>query len=362
MYKLDKLFARVTVAGLAALSIQFAYAQNTQGSVKFPGIGRNATPAEVMAWDIDVRPDFKGLPKGSGSVEQGQAIWESKCASCHGVFGESNEIFTPIAGGTTTDDVKTGRVASLADRKQPQRTTLMKVPTVSTLWDYIYRAMPWNAPRSLTPDDTYALVAFILSLGEIVPDDFVLSNTNIADVQKKMPNRNGMTRNHGFWSVNGKPDVNGSPCMTNCVKFVQIGSTLPDFARNAHGNIAEQNRLYGPYRGSDSTKPPIAKLPGSSGEGLAHAADTHAATTKGPAALFKNENCSACHAPNAKLVGPSIADIAAKYKGQSGAQEKLMAKVKNGGSGVWGAIPMPPQSQLSDEDRATLVRWVLTGQ
>ena len=362
MYKLAKVIARLGLFSLAVCVSGIAFAQTSQNSVKFPGIGRNATPAEVLAWDIDVRPDFKGLPKGSGSVEKGQAIWESKCASCHGVFGESNEIFTPIAGGTTADDVKTGRVASLADRKQPQRTTLMKVPTVSTLWDYIYRAMPWNAPRSLTPDDTYALVAFILSLGEIVPDDFVLSDANIAEVQKKMPNRNGMTRNHGFWSVNGKPDVNPTACMNNCVKFVQIGSTLPDFARNAHGNIAEQNRLYGPYRGSDSTKPPLEKLPGSTGEGLAHAADTHVATTKGSAALFKNENCSACHAPNAKLVGPSITDIAAKYKGQSGAQDKLMAKVKNGGSGVWGAIPMPPQSQLSDEDRATLVRWVLTGQ
>jgi cytochrome c len=362
MCKLDKLFARLALLALGVFYIHLADAQNTQGSTKFPGIGRNATPAEVIAWDIDVRPDFKGLPKGSGSVAQGQVIWESKCASCHGVFGESNEIFTPIAGGTTAEDIKTGRVASLADRKQPQRTTLMKLPTVSTLWDYIYRAMPWNAPRSLTADDTYALVAFILSLGEIVPDDFVLSNSNMAEVQKKIPNRNGMTRNHGFWSVNGKPDVNGSSCMTNCVKFVQIGSSLPDFARNAHGNIAEQNRLYGPYRGADTTKPPINKLPGSSGEGLARASDTHAAGTKGPATLFKNENCSACHAPNAKLVGPSIADIASKYKGQSGAQEMLMAKVKNGGSGVWGAIPMPPQPQLSDEDRGALVRWVLTGQ
>ena len=95
---------------------------------------------------------------------------------------------------------------------------------------------------------------------------------------------------------------------------------------------------------------------------MAHASETHAANTKGPAALFKNENCSACHAPNAKLVGPSIAAIAAKYQGQGGAQEKLMAKVKNGGSGVWGAIPMPPQAQLSDEDRLILVRWILTGQ
>jgi cytochrome c551/c552 len=362
MFKLGKLIACSALSSLVMLIANGAYAQSTQGSTKFPGLGRNATPAEVAAWDIDVRPDFKGLPKGSGSVEQGQIIWEAKCASCHGIFGESNEIFTPITGGTTKDDIKTGRVASLADMKQPQRTTLMKVPTVSTLWDYIYRAMPWNAPRSLSPDDTYALVAFILSIGDVVPDDFVLSNTNIAEVQAKMPNRNGMTIKHGFWDVKGKPDVNGSNCMTNCVPHVQIGSTLPDFARDAHGNIADQNRLYGPYRGADTTKPPIAKLPGVAGEGLAHAKDTHANTTKGPVALFKNENCSACHAPNAKLVGPSIADIAAKYKGQNGAQDKLMAKVKNGGSGVWGAIPMPAQAQLSDEDRATLVRWMLTGQ
>lgn len=357
MFKLDRFSVRLGFVALIAVGAQFSFAQS--GSAKFPGIGRMATPAEVVAWDIDVRPDFKGLPKGSGSVEQGQIIWEAKCASCHGTFGESNEIFTPIAGGTTKDDIKTGRVASLMDMKQPQRTTLMKVPTVSTLWDYIYRAMPWNAPRSLTPDDTYAVVAFILSLGEIVSDDFVLSNSNIIDV--KMPNRNGMTTKHGFWSVTGKPDVNGNACMHNCVPFVQIGSTLPDFARDAHGNIAEQNRMYGPYRGADTTKPPIKELPGQSGSGLAHAADTHSASTKGPAALFKNENCSACHAPNTKLVGPSITDIAKKYEGQSSALDKLMTKVKAGGAGVWGSIPMPPQTQLSDEDRKTLVSWVLSG-
>lgn len=357
MYKLDKLTARIGLAALLALGALSAIAQSD--NAKYPGIGRHATMAEVAAWDIDVRPDFKGLPKGSGSVQKGQEIWEAKCASCHGTFGESNEIFTPIAGGTTKDDVKTGRVASLSDMKQPQRTTLMKVPTVSTLWDYIYRAMPWNAPRSLTPDDTYALVAFILSLGEIVPDDFVLSNTNIAEI--KMPNRNGMTTKHGFWSVTGKPDVNGSSCMKNCVPFVQIGSTLPDFARNAHENIADQNRMYGPYRGADTTKPPLAKLPGPSGEGLKHASDTQSAGKKGPAALFQSENCSACHAPHAKLVGPSIEDVAKKYNGQSGALDKLMTKVKNGGSGVWGSIPMPPQAQLSDEDRKTLVTWMLSG-
>ena len=113
----------------------------------FPNVGRTATPAAISAWDIDVRPDFKGLPKGAGTVSKGQQVWDDKCASCHGSFGESNEVFTPIVGGTSKDDIKTGRVESLSNNKQPQRTTLMKVPTISTLWDYINRAMPWTARR-----------------------------------------------------------------------------------------------------------------------------------------------------------------------------------------------------------------------
>jgi cytochrome c len=116
--------------------------------------------------------------------------------------------------------------------------------------------------------------------------------------------------------------------------------------RDAHGNISDQNRF--------------TKLPGASGEGLAYAKDTHANAPKEAAALFKNENCSACHAPNAKLVGPSIADIST-YKDQSGAVDKLMAKVKNGGAGVCGSILMPPQAQLSSADRKALVEWVLSG-
>src|SRR5438552_17062190 len=83
------------------------------GGTSYPGVGRPATPAEIAAWDIDVRPDFKGLPPGSGSVAEGQKVWDAKCASCHSTFGESNEVFTPLVGGTTAQDVKTGRVAAL---------------------------------------------------------------------------------------------------------------------------------------------------------------------------------------------------------------------------------------------------------
>ena len=120
---------------------------------KYTGVGRAAKPAEIHAWDIDVRPDFKGLRPGSGSVDQGQETWEAKCASCHGSFGESNEVHTPLIGGTTKDDVKTGHVLSLVKGDAPQRSAIMKVATVSTLFDYINRAMPLTAPKSLSTDE-----------------------------------------------------------------------------------------------------------------------------------------------------------------------------------------------------------------
>ena len=362
MFKLAK---PVVTFALLALSVGAAWAQNL---TSYPGVGRAATANEVNAWNIDVRPDFKGLPKGSGTVEQGTVIWENQCASCHGAFGESNEVFTPIVGGTTQKDIETGRVEALSNNSQPQRTTLMKVPTVSTLYDYIYRAMPWNAPRSLTADDTYAVLAYILSLAEIVPEDYTLSNENIADVQNKMPNRYGTTLDHGMQTVAGKPDVQATACMKDCVKEVIITSSLPDFARDAHGNNAIQNRTFGPVRGADTTQPPLSKLPGAgyqikvAAPAAPSAGFAGAASAGGAAqALFTKNNCAACHAAQAKLVGPSIAEIAAKYKGNPEAVAMLDKKVKNGGAGAWGSIPMPPHPQVSDADITTMVKWMLTG-
>ncbi len=377
MFKLASLLGKfVALALFSAAASLCAVSDSTAQSAssnQFNGIGRTATPAEVKAWDIDVRPDLKGLPVGSGKVQDGQPIWENKCASCHGTFGESNEVFTPLVGGTTAADVKRGRVASLTDPKQPQRSTLMKVATISSLYDYIYRAMPWNAPRSLTADDTYAVLAYMLNLAEILPDDFELSNKNMAEVQQLMPNRNGMTREHGLWRIGDAPDVKAVACMSNCVETVKITSSLPDYARNAHENLAEQNRGYGPFRGVDTTRPPVAELPGSDLGRLAHAGSTTAGTTSSaaastsgapatlmpPADLFKKQNCFACHAANSKLVGPSLAEIANKYKNQANSEVMLTEKVIKGGAGVWGAIPMPAQNQLSTADSQALVKWIL---
>jgi cytochrome c len=357
MFKLVKLAGSAALVGMASLAM-------AQDARSFEGIGREATPNEVAAWDIDVRPDFVGLPKGSGSVDDGMGIWDSQCASCHGTFGESNEVFTPIIGGTTLEDQETGRVASLTDPNQPQRSTLMKVPTVSTLWDYIHRAMPWTNPRSLSVDDTYAVLAYMLNLGEIVDADFVLSNENIAEVQARMPNRNGMTMDHGMWQRDGTPDVNGSTCMTNCVETVEVTSTLPDFARNAHYNLAEQNRVFGPYRGVDTTKPALAELPGDNYQPVAMVLTEEksgAGESIDVAQLFKANNCAACHAADMTMVGPSIAAVSDKYGDDPGAIPMLVQKVKQGGVGTWGQIPMPPHPQVSDDDIDVMVKWMVSG-
>jgi S-disulfanyl-L-cysteine oxidoreductase SoxD len=339
------------------------------GATPLAGLGRPATAQEVAAWDIDVRPDFKGLPKGSGTVAAGQVIWEGRCASCHGTFGESNEVFTPIVGGTTADDIKTGHVAALKTGRQPQKTTLMKVATVSTLWDYINRAMPWTAPKSLKTDEVYAVLAYILNMGEIVPDDFTLSDRNIAEVQQRMPNRNGMETNHGMWDIKGKPDVHSVACMKNCPVEPGVHSTLPEPSRNAHGNIALQNRTFGPVRGADTTRPaPTAPVGSSAAPGapatVAAAAVTAAAapvTASAGLRLAQQNACVACHGIDNKIVGPAFSDVAARYRGDAGAPAALAAKIRGGTSGTWGAIAMPAQASLKDEELRTLVAWVLGG-
>lgn len=332
---------------------------------RFPGIGRVASPAEVKAWDIDVRPDFKGLPKGAGSVAKGMEVWEGKCASCHGVFGESNEVFSPLVGGTTAEDVKNGRVANLMRSDYPGRTTLMKVSHVSTLWDYINRAMPWNAPKSLSTEEVYAVTAYLLNLGQIVPDDFVLSDRNIAEVQKRMPNRNGMTTKHSMWPGNelagtAKPDVQAAACMTNCPVNARVTSMLPDHARNSHGNLAEQNRIVGPQRGAETTRNAAAASPRPQPQPQPQpTAQVAAGGTGGkiPLDLLQKNTCTACHAADSKLVGPSWSDVAKKHAGKT---DYIASKIRQGGSGVWGSIPMPPQAINADE-AAKIAEWLAGG-
>jgi cytochrome c len=351
----------VAIAGCAA-------GFDVLAQVSYPGVGRAATPKEVQAWDIDVRPDFKGLPKGSGSVARGQDIWESKCTSCHGIFGEANEVFSPLVGGTTKEDVKTGHAARLNDSTFPGRTTLMKVSTVSTLWDYVNRAMPWTAPKSLSTDEVFAVVAYLLNMGGIVPDDFVLSNATMAQAQQLLPNRNGVTTDHGLWPGKGmgngsKPDVKVVACMNNCTAEASVASFLPDFARNNNGNLAEQQRMIGPQRGADTTRPPAAN-PVAAATAAAAAVAAPRVTAGSPAdaalALAKKNNCMVCHNVESKIVGPAFRDVAAKYAARPDAEAYLAGKIKSGGQGLWGAIPMPVQT-LPDGEAKLIAQWLAAG-
>ena len=228
----------------------------TAHAEKFVRIGRAATSSEIAAWNIDVRPDFQGLPRGSGSVAQGEKIWVARCASCHGDFAESPSVFPPLVGGTTRADIERGRVASLAAVSENSKTTLMKLATVSTLFDYIRRAMPFDAPKSLKVDEVYAVTAFMLNLADLVPADYVLSEKNFAEVQQRMPNRDGNTMAHGMLDVRGKPDVSGKDCMRDCPIDANGMLLLPSTVNGLNGNLAEQNRPYGSIRGIETRRGP----------------------------------------------------------------------------------------------------------
>ncbi len=161
----------------------------------FP-IGSAATKEVIAGWDIEVRPDGLGLPEGSGSVEDGEVLYEEKCSICHGSFGEGEDQWPKLAGGQ----------GSLQDVR-PEKTVGSYWPYASTLWDYINRAMPFSAPQSLRPNEVYAITAYVLNLNEIVDDEFVLTKENFVTVE--MPNKNG-------FYVDDRPDTKNLRCMQDC--------------------------------------------------------------------------------------------------------------------------------------------------
>src|SRR6266404_9404469 len=161
------------------------------GSLASPALaydfGRTATPEEIKRWDIDVRPDGKGLPEGSGTVAHGKSVYEQNCQACHGPDGTGG-FGDRLAGGQGT----------LASDK-PIKTVGSFWPYATTLFDYIHRAMPYQAPGSLGVDDYYALTAYILSLNGILPPDGKLDKETLPKVT--MPNRDGFIPDPEFSKV-----------------------------------------------------------------------------------------------------------------------------------------------------------------
>src|SRR5262245_27060852 len=194
-------------AALISLLLLLAFSVTAHGGDRRFGLGRDATPAEIAGWDIDVRPDGQGLPPGSGSVKAGEAVYMGKCAACHGEFGESAGRWPQVAGGQ-------GSLKS----DDPVKTVGSYFAHLSTVFDYVRHAMPFGDAQSLTNDELYAVVAYMLFLNDIVDENFVLSRDTFRAV--KMPNAGGFydddreTAEKSFW--------NPQPCMANCKADVKI--------------------------------------------------------------------------------------------------------------------------------------------
>jgi len=142
-----------------------------------PGLGEPATAHDFDVYDSSVLPNGEGLPPGSSSAAQGKAVFEAKCAVCHGANGEGKPADALVGGQGTLNTPK------------PKKTVGSYWPYATTFFDFVRRAMPYNAPKSLSNDELYGVVAYVLFLNEIVPQDLVLNAQTLPKVA--MPNRNG---------------------------------------------------------------------------------------------------------------------------------------------------------------------------
>ncbi len=159
---------------VGAIGVGASYAQESYG------IGRLATPSEIAGWDIDVSPDGRGLPPGHGGVREGRAVFAQKCAACHGDQGQGKPM-DRLVGGLGT-----------IGAEKPVKTDGSYWPYATTLYDFINRAMPFDAPQSLSHDEVYAVSAYVLFLNQIIPEDMVLDAKSLPEVQ--MPSRRALVR------------------------------------------------------------------------------------------------------------------------------------------------------------------------
>jgi S-disulfanyl-L-cysteine oxidoreductase SoxD len=151
---------------------------STAALAETPDLERPATPEEIALWDISIGPDGAGLPPGNGTPQQGETVYMAKCLPCHGERGSGKP-----------NDQLVGGLGTLTGDQTPVKTVGSFWPYATTLFDYVRRAMPFNAPRSLRDDEVYAVCAYILELNGIIAENAVMNAQTLAKVQ--MPNRDG---------------------------------------------------------------------------------------------------------------------------------------------------------------------------
>jgi len=302
------------------------YSVNTQSKKGFSAYGRTPTAAEIKAWDKDVMPDGTGLPEGKGSVERGDELFAEQCAMCHGDFGMGGKGYPTLSGGQGT--LKNQLVDPAKGDEPPVRTIGSYWPYASTLFWYIQSAMPFPHPKSLSNDDTYALVAYLLSVNEIEIDGEELDDEYVLDRAKflkiKMPNENG------FY-----PEVNGDVGAKEVAKFLQNPDNYGQGTRCMTG--CKDGKVAPIQFELKDFKPPMSTvrdLPKEEGSKEVSKAEK----------LYEAK-CSACHA-NAAIGAPVVGD-----------KDAWTAVMEKGIEGVYknainGFNAMPPKGgnmDLSDD-------------
>lgn len=299
--------------------------------------GTTASSKMIDAWNDDVNGlTGAGLPPGSGSVAEGQKAYEERCAVCHGDFGEGAGRYPVLAGG--------GGTLSSA---RPVKTVGSYWPYAPTLFDYIRRAMPFNAPGTLTDDQVYAITAYVLNLNNIIPANAVMNAKTLATV--KMPNRNGFINEHL------KPDVHATACMHDCKpKNVKILSDLahtlsitPDETTDDPAGGLEKgvgyNTPFGPK--NKATSPPA----------LAAAAPVAFSMVQSIIA----QRCETCHSAHPSQPGFSAPAGGIAFD-QPGEIQKFAQRIKVQAVDSE-SMPLGNTTHMTPAERKTLGEWIAQG-
>jgi cytochrome c len=310
--------------------------------------GRVPTANELKAWDKDVMPDGTGLPEGQGSVEEGEEIYESKCVMCHGDFGSGGGGYPSLSKGNAYELQKTLKnQRNLPDKDGPVRVFGSYWPQASTLWWYIKDGMPHTKSKTLTDDETYALVAYVLNINEMeidgqeVDDEYVLDREKFLKI--KMPNRDGF-----------EPKIDGPNGRENVRKYfsnpANFGAQKVDPSERCMTNCQEKSAVvvYIQNGGISDFHPPMSVK-----KDLPESKNDAAYKVSFDASKAYAESCTMCHGSFAPAAGDKEAWAPYMEKGK----EKMYA---NGLSGTEQGMPARGGSSYTDAEFKSIVDYMLT--
>ncbi|MEE9454805.1 MAG: c-type cytochrome [Paracoccaceae bacterium] len=347
-------------------SLNFALAFTLLSAPAIAGnlnLGRAATEAEIAAWDIDVRPDGLGLPEGSGTVTEGEEIFSERCAVCHGDFGEAVGRWPVLSGGH----------GSLGDDR-PVKTIGSYWPYLSTVWDYIHRAMPFGDAQSLEDDQVYAIVAYLMYVNDIVDDeDFELSRGNFLDISlENAPNFMPDNRPETEYAIFTEACMDGCKDSVEITKHAAVVDVTPEETKANELRLAITSVV---TAAQQTDAPEIS-------EAAPEAQSTPIDTELAAAGEKVFKKCKACHqiGEGAKhRTGPILNDLFGRIAGTTEDFKFSSAMIEAGTDGlVWDAATLDeflikPKAMIArtkmsfaglrkEADRAALIEYLRAGQ